>query len=512
MLLRLLKVAKALRPNNEWYFLTEFVYTDYPDPKNPASRLVKKLPARQYLRKALDILYKENKILFWKSRQLTFTWFMIAHWLYQTGTAKNGIEGIFQCDTEEKVVNTHFRKFDVIYRRLDPFLKCALGEVEVKVMSRKWLRNNSLIVGTPAGADVIASRNPNFIFSDEMSIQQKQAETVASSLPSINTGGQFAGVATTKPDTFFMDLVNDKAKSVRNKEAIQKPWVELQPYMKYRQNRNGWVVVSINYKTEPEFSTKEWIEKAHQGYTPEMWEQEMEMNENAMSGKPVFRDIDSGIFQVGLKWQIGKNLVRTWDFGYELGACMIGYKNTKDQYVFLREVLVFYKTTKDLIAEVEEVTKQLISETLSDLSPADRDYYKDKVPVIDDFCDLAGKHHTSQSETTDLDQMAEKNIYPLYRDSDVRRGLDKMRLLMRKRSDGNYGMLIDENHCEYLVQGIKGKYVNKENGTPKDSFYADVCDASRYWIDYDVPDIEQVSEEEEYEEDFRLNSSGLPMD
>ena len=464
---------------------------------------VDRLPKKEYLRLTLEKIKEENKLLIWKSRQLTVTWFVIAHCMYQCFMNKN-LEVIFQCDTDEKVKTVHFHHFEVLYKNLDPFILMVLGTVEMFEKYIIFRQSNSRIIGTPSGADVIASRNPNIIFSDEMSIQKFQELTVASSLPSINGGmGQFIGVATTKPDTYFMTLVNDMGKTMGKSRVPTVPWETVQDHMQFRHNRNGWAVLKINYKTDPEKRTDAWKKWASKGYTTETWSQEMEMNENALSGKPVFSDVPDDIYVAGLDYQPGRTMCRSFDFGAELGCCVFAFQNTKGQLIVLKEIKVFNGTTEDLAKEVEEESNRLI----------------EKYPKIEfqDFCDVAGTHRTSNADTTDLDILATHGFYPTYQWQFIETRLDKMRKLYRKINDKDYGILIDSNECEFIVQGMMGKYgyQNKANPKPMDSFYADVLDALGYMVDglyYHTDQQEEEMEEPDNEGHFRLNSSGLPME
>lgn len=507
-----MKVTKALKPGNEWFFLTEFIWTDYPSKDDPSKRVVARFPNKEYLRKTLETFDQYQKVLVWKSRQLTMTWFCVAHFLYKAATNPN-VEIIFQCDTEAKVKETHFRKFDVMYARLDPFLKLVFGEMKKLDMSREFTAHKALIIGTPSGADVIASRNPNHIFSDEMSLQKFQAQTIASSLPSVNEGGQFIGVATTKPDTFFMDLVNDLTK--RGEEELQKSVdvITLQRYMTLKHNNNGWTVLDIGFRTDPTKCTKEWIENARKGFTPEMWNQEMEKDENAFSGIRIYRDIPPDMFRSDLKWQPGRPIVRGWDFGYQLGACVIGYFNTRDQFIVLLEVLQFEGTTMDLGKKVLLETQQMIRKILLEY-PEDRQKDMRSKVVFEDYCDIAGKHRTSNATKTDIEWLNVLGVYPSYRDSDIERGLDKVRHRYRKRKDGNYGLLVNSNRCPYLVRGFKGKYAYALNKKPRDTFESDPHDAFRYIIDnvdWCVDDAQEEHEEETYY-NMKFNDSGLPIE
>jgi len=168
----------------------------------------------------------------------------------------------------------------------------------------------------------------------------------------------------------------------------------------------------------------------------------------------------------------------------------------------LKEIKVFNGTTEDLAKEVEEESERYIK----------------KYPKIEfqDFCDVAGTHRTSNADTTDLDILATHGFYPTYQWQFIETRLDKMRKLYRKINDKDYGILIDSNECEYIVQGMMGKYgyQNKANPKPMDSFYADVLDALGYMVDglYYHTDQQEQEMEEESEGHFRLNSSGLPIE
>lgn len=191
-----------------WYFLTHFCYTDFPDPTDPTKRKVDLFPDKDYLRETLEVIQKTDKLLIVKSRQIMLTWLCVAYCFWMAATHKN-LEIIFQSDKEDKVKGVLFRRMDSLYKRLPPLMKAQVGEIKELEMSRVFKNSGSKILGTPSGESVIASYNPNIIFSDEMARQEHQAETIAGSLPAINNGGKFIGISSVVDDTFFMELVED---------------------------------------------------------------------------------------------------------------------------------------------------------------------------------------------------------------------------------------------------------------------------------------------------------------
>jgi len=148
------------------------------------------------------------------------------------------------------------------------------------------------------------------------------------------------------------------------------------------------------------------------------------------------------------------------------------FKNSKDQLIVSREFLGKNMSTDELASTVLEYSAADFPEC-----------------VFRDFCDVAGdqKHSTGkENERSDVEIFNKRGIRPQAKKQNIKPGLEQIRQLLRMRSDGRPGLIIDPR-CTLIIEAFQGgyRYPDKEypdENPEKDGYYDHLMDALRYAV------------------------------
>lgn len=189
------------------FFLDNFVKTlDEHDKEHP----VKRLPMeKEYIRELAQHFLNEPLLLVEKSRQMMVTWLGCAYCLWVAMFHKG--RRVFVQSKKEKDADELLNRVKHIYKHLPPLMKELFTANEPSAyLSLKFGKHDSVIQGTPQGADVIRQYTASLIFSDEMAFQEKAEEAYVAAKPALTGGGQFIGVSTPNFKNFFYLVAKDK--------------------------------------------------------------------------------------------------------------------------------------------------------------------------------------------------------------------------------------------------------------------------------------------------------------
>lgn len=251
-----------------------------------------------------------------------------------------------------------------------------------------------------------------------------------------------------------------------------------------KNEHNRFCSVFLHYSADPEKdpsteSGKAWVEMFKALYSGDeiRWKREMELSFETAAGKPVYMNFDrqTHVWQkpdTMLGWPAGRPVYRGWDFGFHRPACVWGFENEKDQLVMLYELL-----GHDV--QIHEFADEVIARSKEWFPGAS----------FHDFCDPAGAQRSDKSEKSSVEVLGARGIGVSFRKSGIREGLNVVRLLLSKRSDGTPGLLVHPR-CRILIEGLGGAYhypeidpkaPSVESEVPeKDGFFEHIQDAFRY--------------------------------
>jgi len=196
--------------NNLFYYLENMVYTmDEHDRFSP----IKKLPMeKRYLQELAQHFLNEPLLLVEKSRQMMVTWLMVACHLWDCQFHQG--RRIFFQSKKEVDANHLIDRAKVIYDNYpQPYKSIIYSKYPARepkaYLKLEFPKQQSILQGTPQGADVIRQYTASRIFSDELAFQEKAEEAFIASKPSIVGGGSFVGVSTPNFKNFFYLLGKD---------------------------------------------------------------------------------------------------------------------------------------------------------------------------------------------------------------------------------------------------------------------------------------------------------------
>lgn len=201
----------GLAAEDLFYYLENMVYTmDEHDEKHP----IKKLPmGKRYMQELVVHFLNEKLLLVEKSRQMMVTWLMVACHLWDAQFHQG--RRIFFQSKKEKDANHLVDRAKIIYDNYPPAYKQIIhAQYPIKeprsYLKMEFYKNQSIIEGTPQGADVIRQYTASRIFSDELAFQDKAEEAFIAAKPTIVGGGSFVGVSTPNFKNFFYLLAKDE--------------------------------------------------------------------------------------------------------------------------------------------------------------------------------------------------------------------------------------------------------------------------------------------------------------
>lgn len=146
-----------------------------------------------------------------KSRHVMATWLACAYLLWRARGLPNQLL-IVQGKREEDVAplvydkDPHVARISFMEHTLPEELRMAQFPRDGKWCHIYFPPNGSEILGIPQGGDVIRSRNPSVLFSDEAGFQSEFGEAFTAALPAITGGGQIIITSSAEVST-FMQLV-----------------------------------------------------------------------------------------------------------------------------------------------------------------------------------------------------------------------------------------------------------------------------------------------------------------
>lgn len=414
----------------------------------------KPFPELSYIKFLCDLYRDEDLIVVAKSRQMMVTWTYCALLLWQVLFHRAQL-CIIQCLKEENA-NDHIQnKVKVLYDNLPDWLKelrpANTIKNEFNVTHDKTERgSDSRIKAVQQGADAVRQFTASVILSDEMAFQPEAGEAYAASMPAtIGRGtkrGKYIGVSTANNKNFFWRLWDDEFYT----------WQDISRGLRLKKNPNGFTAVRLHYLADPE-KNEAWASVARMAYRggQEGWEREQEIDFNVSVGMKYFPEWSPDHELTEATPIEGRELLRSWDFGFRTPACTVWQLNSKDQLVGLYEFVGKNMNTFDFATMVVNECEELFPNHKNPDADGQHDYM--------DYCDIAGLQTNSKSNQSDVDILNSFEIYPLY--SYIHKskggksaGLKIARLMLRKREDGEPSLLIDVSKMPVMAEGWRGAF------------------------------------------------------
>ncbi len=255
--------------------------------------------------------------------------------------------------------------------------------------------------------------------------------------------------------------------------------------------KDGFMVVMLHYTAHPKRDNDIYKKDIREGFTNDQaYRREYELDFTSLEGAKVFPEFS--MEQVKrLTILENKNIDIGLDWGWKHPSCVITQFNEKDQWLWHRVFIGKEMQTTTFLDVVCYLLGKLPIEVLGEPAieyininkldswieyPSTGNGYRFR-----EYCDIAG--------TAKSDKGVASNIYiasqPPYnmrlrsKKVGLEASINMMAMRMRKRTDGEYGILIDDR-CIPIIQGLSGGFVRDTHGNIPDTYYTHAFDAARY--------------------------------
>lgn len=255
--------------------------------------------------------------------------------------------------------------------------------------------------------------------------------------------------------------------------------------------RNGFAVVFLHYSAHPLKTSEEFKRIIKEGFTSEQaFKREYELDFTTLEGSKIFGEF-SPEQVVDLDFNDSKPIHRSFDWGWRSPACTLSQYNDKNQWLWMKAFVGKEMQTTTFLDISCWLCGQLSIELLSEPAMEYINIHNMK-PWIGypsnfkfvDYCDTAG---TAKSDKAGIESnifIASQPPYNMrlrHRRANLEGTINMTAMRMRKRNDGNYGILVNASEKD-IIQGLMGGFVRDTHGKIPDNYYTNIFDSFRYVI------------------------------
>lgn len=242
----------------------------------------------------------------------------------------------------------------------------------------------------------------------------------------------------------------------------------------YKNPKNGFCVVELDFWADPMKNNTEWIEKNKAAMNPKQWNVEMMRSWETYAGKAVYDKAFHKHLHVAkepIRFDPHLPIFRGWDFGgnQSVAICQI----IGSRLYILDEMPNAGTNTREFAPRVIAYCNERFGDVI---------HYVDVV-------DPSGMWDSGRAEgRSNTDVMRDFDLTPIAAPTnDPGKRIDAVtELLMRLESDGRPSMLINPS-CQTIIEGFEGGYHYPEKSTkarrmdqPVKNLYSHVHDALQY--------------------------------
>ncbi len=535
-----------------YFWLTNYVYTfdehaGYDDQVKLFPDVIQK-DGSQPFRIIWDVLKNTPRVICIKSRQIMQTWIHGAETLHTALYGGGAVRLPVQSETQE-LANALLERIVFMYSMLPPWMKDRhpLREKptasKMKIAPPKGVRGpGSLVIAVPQGAHKLRSYTNTKVFMDEGAFQPECRDAIRGSRPTIAGGGRLHIVTTVNGKEICYELFTDQPSTVP-RDKLRQGIKEEHPCkgVWIRTNRNGWTALELDYSMlpwrDPETPEGKAWETEEKGSMPSAdWEREYGRSFDTYDGTPVYgTDFKSGFHSApSLVFREDWPVFRSWDYGYNRPACIIGQITSSGQLRCVHELLghkisiqVFADIVKyvcgqslvigkiappDFVRDVREWRRQQESQARDThdrrLQEVINAVNSRKIEGVNSFEDLprfntiaysryydygdpSGTQHGQLSEMTAVEILNARGIFPVAGEERAKKRVDTVRnILLPRHATKEPLVIISEEGCPVLYTGMKSGYRYEEdkygrdtsNVPKKDVFYEHLVNAFEYVV------------------------------
>jgi hypothetical protein len=328
-------------------FLTECIYTT-----DEGSGEVRIAPKMRYLKEVYDCVENNKYSVIVKSRQMFFTHYFAAYYLWMVMFKENVRLGVMNQNEDDAadLLDTRIRP---LYERLPegyPWPK-----LEIKRLTIINEAMTSRIVATASTANKMRGKTFTRVWLDEFGFQENQEATLRSAMAAVK--GPIAKLiinSTPVPRSLYEEL-GRKELDV-NFEPIER----MQGVTEYRNNR-GHCVLYVHHTADPNKRSEEWIEETIKTEGELAYQVEYNLKWLLPVGKPVFKGFTKETYCRPYKHfgiMDGPRLSEGWDFGGHHPAWVCAQRGPVGNLVTHKAIMGVDMDLYDFMDLVEEIRER----------------------------------------------------------------------------------------------------------------------------------------------------------
>lgn len=298
---------------------------------NEGSGEIQSAPRLGYLKRAYECIEGNKISVIVKGRQMFFTHFMSAYYLWSVLFEENVRLGVMN-QNEDKAADLLETRIAPLYERLPSGYPWP--ELKIKRLTIVNELNNSRILAVSSTSDALRSFTFSKIWLDEFGFQDNQDKTLRSAIPATKGKiGKLILVSTPVPKTLYEDLGRKEL------DIHFTPIVHMEGVTEYR-NTRGHAVLYVHHTADPDRRSPEWIAETIKAEGELAYEVEYNLKWVLPSGKPVFNGFRRSTYCGDYRTPLEDSVLDIgWDFGGHHPACVITEKDSVSRHYLHKAVM-----------------------------------------------------------------------------------------------------------------------------------------------------------------------------
>lgn len=309
---------------------TDFLF-DCIETTDEGSGEVRRAPKMRYLKEVYDCIENNKILIVVKGRQMFFTHFMSAFYLWLLLFKSNLRLGIMN-QNKEKAADLIDTRIRPLYERLPEGYPWP--ELKIKQLSMVNETLNSRILAVSSTGDSLRSYTFTYVWLDEYGVQEDQDGTLRSAIPATKGPlGKLIIVGTPVPKSKYEELARKELDS--KFEPIEK----MHGVTEYR-NTRGHCVLYVHHSADPARRSQEWIDETIRAEGELAYQIEYNLKWLLPLGKPVFPEFNRQTYTRDYRPPVeGAVLEVGFDFGGHHPAYVIGERDSINRHYLHKAVM-----------------------------------------------------------------------------------------------------------------------------------------------------------------------------
>ena len=451
----------AMAMQDIWYF-AQFVKTF--DEENEK---IRKFPQYQYLKDFNDDIEKHQRVIVLKARRMLMSWVAMLRQLWRAMRASTGVEGCGEVFgggvmTVGEVEGIHLMdRAKSMYEGLPEWMKARNPMVMANMLEIRF-RAGGKIRAFPLKREGPRTFGFTEVVFDEMAFQEAARTVWMGMIPTLGASGKVVAISTPNGrHNLFHEIW-------ANKDHL------------YDDVHRIW----LSHDKNPEHNNA-WLKKATRGLDKQMIAREFHGSFAALVGSPVWSEFDTkmhvwDVDNTPMEIEEGVPVYIGWDLGYHSPAAVIAQRNSRDQWLFFREILgedVDFDSFCDKVLQIcNSLYDRKKTPEIHCMPPDARFRYnaKSRSGAANDIGQVKITFRSNRGEPQVRFCPGEVGT----RENEAPR-LKQMRKAWKLREDGRPGALVNPS-MEFFIEGCQSGYCypeGKESEQPHKNEYSHVQDA-----------------------------------